>query len=804
MRSKARIPVLAAALAVLVALHWPSRGPQVGDAERASESASTVVASTVAASDELAVAVASSPAAGALEVLALRAADRTPIAELALALRMLDDDTFEPRLAYTDRQGLARFDDVPTGDVVVESATGGELHALVRPKKCGRRTLLVARGIDVRGRVLAPDGTSLAGAKLVLARETELDDPRHAWPVAISDPFGRFALDDVAPGARRLVARHPRFAPSAAYEIPGGRTCEPGSVLELDIVLGGPAAELRGRVLDEFGKLLGDARVSVGPLESPAEPAIDASATAALPVTALATRSDERGEFVLRGLPAGESWIEARADGFVAMSARRTLAPGANERLELVLARGARLSGVARLSHGAPARHANVRASVAGGEERTARAALDGSFAFASLPPGAVHVAIDWQGEQWAETELELPRDGARFEARLEPVRALAGGIVDSRGAPVADAVVWLVLTNGDERPRARITRTAPDGGFRFAGLVERDHALRVFADAEQVCELARRERVRPGADRLQIVVDAERLPSVRIAGRVLGPDGRGLAGARVGARRAGRELFARDADEDGAFELGPLAPGSFTLYVEPAVSARHERDASAPTELARRDSASDELAPRMLTVDALAPGEVRDVGELLLDRGARIRVRCEPELDANRAADAAPGAAMVAVSEAAIGAPVIVARSLDGLFVEWLDFEDGVACSRPLPPGRWRVALEAGAGLALQAEEVELADADVELALELRRGVGLALRFADDVGHVRLVADARVLLERELPRLRELGDARELDLVLAPGRYRVEARSSDGRERQFDFEVSPDSPERVLDVKME
>ncbi|MCK6446604.1 MAG: carboxypeptidase regulatory-like domain-containing protein [Planctomycetes bacterium] len=813
MRSKARLPVLVAALAVLVALHWPARGPRVGDAERGSEASSAVATGGAAAGDELGADTTPASVAGALEVLALRAADRTPIEELALALRLLDDDTFEPRLAYTDRQGLVRFDDVPAGDVVVESAVGGELHALVRSKKCGRRTLLVARGVDVRGRVLSPTGLPLAGATLVLARETELDDLRHAWPVAISDPFGRFALPDVAPGARRLVARHPRFAPSAAYAL----TSEPGCARELDVVLGGPAAELRGRVLDEFGKLLPAVRVTVGPLEPSGARESDSSTNGERPVTALATHTDERGEFVLRGLPIGASWIEARAEGFVAACAQRTLAPGANERLELVLPRGARLAGGARLSHGAPARHANVRASVAGGDERITRAALDGSFVLDSLPPGVVHVVIDWQGEQWAETELELGREGARFDATLEPVRALAGSVVDARGEPLADATVWLALTSGGDHPRARIARTAADGRFRFAGLVERDHELRVFADAEQLCELARRERVRPGADALAIVVDAKRLPTARIVGRVLGPDARGLAGAEVRARRAGLELVPCETDEDGAFELGPLAPGAWWLCVEPPKVSRIGLADGASVADAQHDRSSAELAPRAFAIAELAPGEVRDTGDLALERGARLRVRCgpepqhecgpepqhecgpEPQHECGPELELESGLDVPRAADAALGAPVIVARSFDGLFVEWLDFEGGVARSRPLPPGRWRVALEAGAGLALQAQEVELGEADVELAFELLRGREVALRFDDDVHEVLVgAAGGRVLLEREL------GVSRELELVLAPERYRLELRASDGRTRSLDFEITRSSPRRVFDVKME
>jgi hypothetical protein len=115
-------------------------------------------------------------------------------------------------------------------------------------------TFVLYRPVRLVGEVHDPDGRPVAGAEVSKELEVvevfQAQQGRGDWPTARSDETGRFALEDLAPGAGSVVAKLDGFAPSAAvgYELSEG---EESSELVLTLRRGGT---ISGEVFGDDGK----------------------------------------------------------------------------------------------------------------------------------------------------------------------------------------------------------------------------------------------------------------------------------------------------------------------------------------------------------------------------------------------------------------------------------------------------------------------------------------------------------------------------------------------------------------------
>ncbi|MCC6406089.1 MAG: sigma-70 family RNA polymerase sigma factor [Planctomycetes bacterium] len=736
---------------------------EVAPAPREDSRAAVATEPATASAAPLAAPTARSVETGVLEVLAQWSDDHTPIAGLWVTLRAsASSPSFEPRSARTDADGLARFEDVPTGDVQLETDRGGQDFGLVRADKVRRKTLSLERGVAVEGRVLDLAGEPVADAEIWLTRYPDFVD---GFPVTKSGADGRYSIVGVRAGERYIGAREPRHAPSGSHSI----YANPGATLSLDLVLGGPASSIAGHVLDVQGRPIVNALVVVGPKDAPE--IVRPDGTVFLTPDGCATRTDATGRFELRGLLAGESWVEARAAGFLVASARVVLPADGWAESELTLERGATLIGSVRLANGGPARQALVTAkSTLDHEQHSTTTELDGSFRFDGLRPGATALHAEWGDQEWRDATLELVAQETRWDVVLEQGRELVGRVLDETGAPAAGLRVELERGSRDDEPFLRAAKTDLDGRFRLRGVAERDHVLRVFAEGSGLFALGEFTGVRPSDQELVVRLDAASRPSVRIVGRVITPDGDTPAGTTImpfneALGWAVHQLVAAD----GTFSIGPLPAGDWGFVLEAEGFAAHG------------------VPARTLARDA-----VWDVGTVTLARGDALTVR-------------------YALPEGATREPVLVAEGLDAPISEWLTVERGVARSKPLPPGRYRVRVEMTSELAADFRDVELvAGRGAELEFAFTRGVELVVRTHEDAGgerarHGRLTifdAAGRAVVERPLSP-RESG-AFEFPLCLAPGSYRYLATYDDGKTAAAGFEVSAGSPSSVLDVTME
>ena len=223
------------------------------------------------------------------------------------------------------------------------------------------------------------------------------------------------------------------------------------------------------------------------------------------PVRRMTTGADGRFEFT--GLPDGACRVIARKNGYVEATfngdARGTsygiaVAAGSTRAgIELELERGAIIAGVARDAKGKPLAgfvHVVKRESVSGIVSLRAQGGYspvrqDGTFEMQPLPPGEYYVGLrpppGTPGRAFtfhpgtpditAATTLEL-KSGDRREVVLSlaeaPTYRASGVVIDSEGAPMADAEVSVVSEGSLAWIRAT-AKTTKDGRFSIEGLEE-------------------------------------------------------------------------------------------------------------------------------------------------------------------------------------------------------------------------------------------------------------------------------------------------------------------------------------------
>jgi hypothetical protein len=188
----------------------------------------------------------------------------------------------------------------------------------------------------------------------------------------------------------------------------------------------------------------------------------------------------------------------------------------------------------------------------------------DGGGISVPLADGSRQVAAAAGG--FAPARLSIPARELHPVIVLEPVRSLAGRIVDDAGRPVAGAEVRAFSSAA---PLQAVAATFSDagGGFRLSGLPS-GHGFRVEARREGYGAARREMPAAPGSAPAELVLV---LRSGRIAfGSVRDPAGRPVRAARVllVPEDGAEGLPAVVSDASGVFHLPAVPPGAFTLSV--------------------------------------------------------------------------------------------------------------------------------------------------------------------------------------------------------------------------------------------
>jgi protocatechuate 3,4-dioxygenase beta subunit len=460
--------------------------------------------------------------------------------------------------------------------------------------------------------VTAADGKAVSRARVTLSSAL-LARSR----VVVSDDEGRFAFADVGPGEYELVVIRTGYAPvpegqsrGVSLRLAAGQQAS-GVVLRLQ-----PEGVIPGRLYDEGGSPLAGAEVEALSLRA------QGGRQSLAPVAA--ARTDDKGEFRIAGLSAGQYYVVARdmafskagdatgvqrypatfyPGGISAATARPISVTAGQEaaRIEfrVTLVRPAGISGVLRTPDKRPLTSGAVILVPRDGSildtlpAEDVEITPDGRFTFRNVPPGA------YQLRARASVDAKQAALFGSFAVQVSPGRSVEGIAVSLvPGAAIQGRVEW---TGGKAPVDLRTLRVrAPfaddtafgdslsgtvgsDGSFRIRGVMTGRHYLTVegLPPGSAVVGILVR-----GRDMLLQPIDVhetEQVNNVRIvlssvvtdvSGVVRDPKGRPAADALVLAIPPGAPAWsgvdarfrATRADADGRYRISGLPPGTYRI----------------------------------------------------------------------------------------------------------------------------------------------------------------------------------------------------------------------------------------------
>ncbi|WP_375772162.1 carboxypeptidase-like regulatory domain-containing protein [Archangium gephyra] len=576
-----------------------------------------------------------------------------------------------------------------------------------------------ARGQPVAARVLAFEaGPALTREGLEQhVAEQALEAPARA--TATTGPDGAFLLR-VPEGRYHLLAEVDGRPAALALEVEAGAS-------EVSLVVT-DGERLTGQVVDVAG---GVARahltvVSLAPLRRLRE-----------------VVSDETGAFVVEGLlPQARHGVWARAAGH----GSRVVLVDASRHATVMLPCALRVEGRV-LERGVAAPGARVRPRGGGPE---ARADAAGRFVLEGLDCSGRTELLAESATGVGERALEpLSEDTSGFDISLETAGGLRVRVVEARSGRLLEGA----SVQSPAAPEA-VWREEDVGRFRAAPLMPGPLGLIVRAPGHGAVQ--RVLEVRPGPE---VEVELGLPPESVLAGRILGPEGLGMPGARLhllGPGLSGGEAVLTGAE--GRFEVRGLAEDTYELRVE-------------------------------------RPGYLPVTRELRLPRTEPLELSLEP---AAAVAVKVLGARGEPVGEAAVSLSRVGGETVRE---EGTDARGGVHFGG-LVPGRYLAKARAPGYLASEPVPVEAWDEEaVPVPLVLREGLTLSGRVRDARGGP--VAEADVVLMGNATsggRTRTDGQGRFTLPGLVPGRVRLLVEKFGHPMREVEVEV----PTSNLELRLE
>lgn len=439
--------------------------------------------------------------------------------------------------------------------------------------------LVLGRSRTAIGQIVDEAGGPVAGAEVELVRnliaaesrswgapETSAEDGLYR---AETGSEGRFEIPGLPAGWFDLEVRGPGFVPLA---LPGIQT-EDELELDLGTVTLRRGATLAGRVSGPDGEPVPDAQVWIVPDEEAGERVWREFLEAGPAAT---TGPD--GRFAVSGLaPDGPLILDVCRPGHLTAHVQQAELP--DDAMEITLRPAARLSGRVVGPGGEPVARARVGTHPSGASPDDTFPVLlrarpcpwssplqqeetdtDGRFTLEPLPAGTYGLWAVAEGYLRAKQdghEVEPGRESAEATLVLDRGALVAGRVLTAEGAPVAGAGVH--VSGSDAYPEGK---TDGDGVYRISGAEPGERSVVArhprFGDGGLTVE------IRPGENRVDLTLEPRN--ERKLSGRVVGPDGEPVQGARVEIQNNPFEHASAYTLQDGSFTLSTRGADHFEL----------------------------------------------------------------------------------------------------------------------------------------------------------------------------------------------------------------------------------------------
>ena len=286
-------------------------------------------------------------------------------------------------------------------------------------------------------------------------------------------------------------------------------------------------------------------------------------------------------------LPPGQFSVYANKQDWSQAQTQTTVTEGQTTQVTIELGEPSKVAGVVRDASGAPIAGASVGVFPNYGNDRTgAKTDANG------------HYELSWQKPSWAGSQNQsfylLARDLERklaavqemeetttnLDVTLKPAMSVSGRLQDTKGKPVTNAMAYIMLHKenvGFTISRQRIP-SDEQGRIHAEGLpMGERYSLYVsasgYGNAQQEMDAAD-----PKADHYDFPPLILKIANRKLAGRVLGTDGKPAAGVQVYMRGEGQPNNNAITDADGRFAFDAVCEGAVTV-------SANSKDASGQTD---------------------------------------------------------------------------------------------------------------------------------------------------------------------------------------------------------------------------
>ena len=570
-RNQIKVVVGAALLALLVVPFTSSRfgpGSRTGDAQRAEGRAVTVANATTS----------SIVAASSADLGTASTASSTNEAIRRLKLRLVAADSGLPIPGAEVQRGWvteATFVSLRDGTVPVTfPRSTKELRLTTRVEGFADTclkwslergetvpesyTLKLERAVELGGTVVDPDGKPLSGAKISFGHTPDptlagrVETHEFAYLETASDEQGRWRLHRIAEDMLRTTgasAKHPEHT-QARVELGSDPGAEKAMRAGSYVFRLGRGVTVTGVVVDPDGSPVIGATVLVGMVSE---------------TNSRQGKTDETGQFSVRGCLPGKQLLSAQAQGFSATTEEVELKPGAGP-FRLVLGRGTTLRLRVVSQNGKPVQKAtlwletteghwmgpadrepggNKRGAVAVQTELELHTDADGRANWSEAPDSDLSFSVAAPGHMYFHHYRVHP-DGQEHTVTLEPALTIVGTVVDSKtGALVPKARIitgwpqkdfFTGKTNAQWSPIDRFWLPFEGGAFQHtfeeAVLGAEKNPGYVFKfEAEGYASYISRF---VAADEGEVRLDVSLRPAASTTITVVTPDGRPATGAGI------------------------------------------------------------------------------------------------------------------------------------------------------------------------------------------------------------------------------------------------------------------------------